>query len=65
MYQKFSKESNNENYQASLYEDGKKVYCCYPNQKDFNLIYDFGAKEGTSEAIELDTIGKIVAGIEF
>ena len=52
MYQKFNKESNNGNYQASLYEDGKKVYCCYPNQKDFNLIYDFGAKEGEKLVID-------------
>ncbi len=62
MYQKFSKESNNENYQASLYEDGKKVYCCYPNQKDFNLIYDFGAKEG--EKLVIDGMSYKVDGVK-
>lgn len=46
MYLKFSKESDKGNYQAALYEEGQKVYCCYPNQKGFELEYDFGAKKG-------------------
>ena len=46
MYLKFSKESDKGNYQAALYEEGQKVYCCNPNQKVFELEYDFGAKKG-------------------
>ena len=46
MYLKFSKESDKGNYQAALYEEGQKVYRCYPNQKVFELVYDFGAKKG-------------------
>lgn len=46
MYLKFSKESDKGNYQAALYEEGQKVYCCNPNQKGFELEYDFGAKKG-------------------
>ena len=51
MYLKFSKESDKGNYQAALYEEGQKVYCCYPNQKGFELEYDFGAKKGEEVTI--------------
>ncbi|MBQ8866290.1 MAG: hypothetical protein IJ013_01015 [Bacteroidaceae bacterium] len=46
MYLKFSKESDKGNYEVALYEDGQKVYGCYPGEKGFSLFYDFGAKKG-------------------
>ncbi len=62
MYLKFDKESNKGNYQASLYEDGQKVYCCYPNKKDFELLYDFGAKKG--EEVTISNITYVMEDVE-
>ena len=33
-------------YQAALYENGNKVYCCREGQNSFKLLYDFGANKG-------------------
>ncbi len=62
MYLKFSKESDKGNYQAALYEEGQKVYCCYPNQKDFGLLYDFGAKKG--EEVSVSSYTYLVENVE-
>ena len=31
---------------AFLYEDGCKVYCSFPEEKSFSLLYDFGLNKG-------------------
>ena len=62
MYLKFSKESTNGNYQAALYEDEQKVYCCYSGQKEFELLYDFGAKAG--EEITISNVTYLVENVE-
>ena len=42
-------------YQAALYENGNKVYCCHKEQNSFKLLYDFGANKGD----EISSDGRI------
>ena len=36
-----------ESYQGAIYEDGRRVYCAWPNNDNFFLLYDFASTEGS------------------
>ncbi len=56
-------------YQGAYYEKNRRVYCCFPGNEDFVLLYDFGAEEG--EAIKVyspcvsDTVACVVTKKEI
>lgn len=52
MYLKSDKKDTNADYQAALYEDGDRVYCCFAGQQEFELLYDFGLSVGARVTIQ-------------
>ena len=55
-----------DSYYAALYEEGKKVYCCYLNSAEFRLLYDFGCSVGDEyinpDTLKVEKIDTIVVG---
>ena len=60
-------------YEGALFEEGKKVYCFYPEKDEANLLYDFDCKDGDTLKIgnvdlitlSIDTIVGIICNMIF
>ena len=49
-------------YEGSLFEEGKKVYCFYPEKDEANLLYDFDCKVG--DTLKIGNVDLITLSID-
>ena len=49
-------------YEGSLFEEGKKVYCFYPEKDEANLLYDFDCKVG--DTLKIGDVDLITLSID-
>lgn len=49
-------------YEGALFEEGKKVYCFYPEKDEANLLYDFDCKVG--DTLKIGNVDLITLSID-